>query len=284
MLGPKRIRKNYYKNSSAKRRVKIISRIVIFLKMISGIAVVLIMSFGFIFGYDLLTQCEYFKIRNLNIEGNRMLTREQVAELAKINENINIFSVNLSITRKKLLANPWIAAAEVIREIPDRITLKIKEHKPVGIIDLGKKYIINVEGEVFKELKATDAVNLPVIKGLEVSDLGDLSRPGSIQFMAVMQVLELGQNPESIILNRMTKEIRVDREMGLTLYMSDGIKSIKLGFDNFPDKYNGLKDVLIYMKKRPDFADFVSIDLNNLNRIVLNPVWSKSSATDKKGA
>ena len=87
--------------------------------MISGIAVVLIMSFGFIFGYDLLTQCEYFKIRNLNIEGNRMLTREQVAELAKINENINIFSVNLSITRKKLLANPWIAAAEVIREIPD---------------------------------------------------------------------------------------------------------------------------------------------------------------------
>ena len=97
-----------------------------------------------------------------------------------------------------------------------------------------------------------------------------------------MDVLRLGQKSESIIPNRLIKKIQVDREIGITLYAFDGEKSIKLGYNNFSGKYNRLRNVLYYINKQHGFQDFESIDLNNINRIVINPIRIESPAIDHK--
>lgn len=311
MLGHKHPRKNHYKTSVTKKRDNSVVRLTFCLKIFAGIVIVTVTSFAFIFGYDLLTQCEYFSAKNLDVKGIHRLSEKQIFEQAQIHKGINILCVNLSMARKRLLAHSWIAAAEVRRELPDGIYIKIKEHAPLAVLDLGRKFLINTEGEIFKECSASDPENLPIISGLEFSDLNipgkrrpprlsdpaatsmsallprearrtDSGQAQSKPFDAVLYVLQLGQKSESILPNRLIKRIHVDREIGLTLYAFDGIKAIKLGYQEYPDKYVRLKNVLFYLKKSQIFSDFDSIDLNNLDRIVVNPVKIDTSAHHKE--
>lgn len=286
MLEHKHIRKNYYKNSNANKHAKIIQRFTFCLKMIVGIAALSIMSLCFIFGYDFFTQYDCLRTESLIVTGNDKLSEKQVTKQAQINKGVNILSVNLSMTRKRLLAHPWISEAEVARKLPNQIVIRIKEHKPLAILDIGRKFIINIHGEIFKEKSESDTENLPVISGLKFSDLNIPGEPHpsyskvrggeyahDTPFDAIMAVLQLGQEAESILPNRLIKKIRVDREMGLTLYMLDyesgRIKAIKLGYNDYTNKYDRLKNMLFYLNKRKRFSDFDSIDLNNLNRIVV---------------
>ena len=281
-MGRKRLRKNYYKNSDARKRNKMLKRFVFGLKlMVVGTALVFV-SLLFVFSYDFLTQCDYFKAKELMVNGAHRLTQNQVLQQANITTGVNIFSVNLSKVRKRLLAHSWIEDAEVRRELPSGINIKVKEQKPLAVLDLGRKFIINTHGEVFKEMDKTDQCNLPMISGLEFSDINVKGESRSIPFDAVMKILGLGKKPESVLPYSLIKKIHVDREMGLTIYAFDHIREIKIGYNNYPDKYAMLKDVLFFLEKNGGFSRLESIDLNNLNRIVVNPAKIESAAKDHK--
>ncbi len=282
MLVRKRIRKNYYKNSGAGKRNKMLKRFVFGLKLtIVGTALVFV-SLLFVFSYDFLTQCDYFKAKELMVIGTHRLTQKQVLKRANITNDVNIFSVNLSKVRKRLLAHSWIEDAEVSRELPSGINIRVKEQKPLAVLDLGRKFIINTHGEIFKEMDKADHCNLPIISGLEFSDINVKGEVRSIPFEAVMKILGLGQDSGSVLPCKLIKRIHVDREMGLTIYAFDHIREIKIGYNNYPDKYAMLKDVLFYLKKNGGFSRLESIDLNNLNRIVVNPAKIESVAKGRK--
>jgi cell division protein FtsQ len=251
-------------------------RFVLGLKLTAVGTALVFVSLLFVFSYDFLTQCDYFKAQGLMVIGTHRLTQKQVLQQANITNGVNIFSVNLSNVRKRLLAHSWIENAEVRRELPSGINIRIKEQKPLAVLDLGRKFIINTHGEIFKEMDKADHCNLPMISGLEFSDINVKGELRSIPFDAVMKILGLGQKPESVLPYSLIKIIHVDREMGLTIYAFDHIREIKIGYDNYPDKYAMLKDVLFYLKKNGGFSRLESIDLNNLNRIVVNPAKMES--------
>jgi cell division protein FtsQ len=281
-LDRKHIRRNYYKNSAAKKHNKIITRLVFSIKTAGVIAALLLLSFVFIFSYDFLTQCDYFKAEKLVVTGMDRLSEKQVLEQAQIKKGINIISVNLSMTRKRLLAHSWITEADVSRDLPNGIHIRIKEHQPLAVLDLGRKFLINSSGEIFKEMAASDPDQLPIINGLEFSDINTRDKPRSIPFNAVMSVLELGQKCKSVLPCKLIKKIRVDREMGLTIYAFDRIKEIKIGYNDYPTKYDRLNNILVHLKELPGLSHLESIDLNNLNRIVVHPTTMESPARGHK--
>ncbi len=281
-MGRKRLRKNYYKNSNAGKRNKMLKRFVFGLKlMVVGTALVFI-SLLFVFSYDFLTQCDYFKAEELMVNGTHRLTQNQVLQQANIATGVNIFSVNLSKVRKRLLAHSWIEDAEVRRDLPSGINIRVKEQEPLAVLNLGRKFIINTHGEIFKEMDKADHCNLPMISGLEFSDINVKGESRSIPFDSVMKILGLGQKPESVLPYSLIKKIHVDREMGLSIYAFDNIREIKIGYNNYQDKYAMLKDVLFYLEKNGGFSRLESIDLNNLNRIVVSPAKIESAAKDHK--
>jgi cell division protein FtsQ len=282
LLGNKHIRKNYYKGTSTKRRVKIFQHFIFCFEIVSVVAILNVISFVFILAHDFITQCNYFRADNIVIRGAHRLSNQQILEQANINKGINILSVNLSIIRKRLLAHSWIAKAEVRRELPDIITIGIKEHEPLAILDLGRRFLININGEVFKEWTATDPDVLPIVSGLQFSDLNVSGEPRSTSFNEVMEVLRLGREPDSILPNRRIRKILVDRQTGITLYAFDRARIINLGYYDYLDKYERLESVLFYLKKKRCFPDFNSIDLNYQDRIVVNFVKDESSSGEHK--
>jgi cell division protein FtsQ len=125
-------------------------------------------------------------------------------------------------------------------------------------------------------------VNLPLISGLNASDLTVFGRPDRsddittsehpMPFQAVMEVLRLGKHKGSVLPNRTIKRIKVDRQIGLTVYAFDRIRAIHLGYSDYRGKYNVLSSLFSYLKLQESMSDFDRIDLNNLQRIVVNPV------------
>jgi cell division protein FtsQ len=298
----KKSRKNYLKGAKAKQRFAFLRRFLIGFNVVAGLAALLATSCFFILIHDVITQCDHFKAQSLEIEGLQRLSAKQIVQQARVAKGMNVMAVNLSMVRKRLKAHPWIAEAEVRREIPSGIYIRIKEHTPLAIVELDRKYIINEQGQLFKEWTTSDPDTLPLISGIKLADIsvynktsvpdrGRLTmqakpsqntRLNNRPFEAVMQVLFLGKKARSILPNRNIRQIRVDREIGITVEAFKQIKTIVLGYHNYPLKYAMLKNILTYRKQKRNFPDFDRIDLNNVNRIVVNPVRLKTPGGDHK--
>jgi len=278
----KKSRKNTRKGRRGARLNKLLGRLIMGFKLTSAVAAVMLVTGFFILGHDLLTQCDYFGARQLRIEGMQRLTREQVARQAGVHTGINILSTNLTLARKRLRAHPWIAEAEVSREIPSGLTIVIKEHTALAMVDLGQKYLINTRGEIFKAWEPSDPHNLPLVSGLNLSDLTvsgrsdpappDGDKKPSAPLKSVMQVLQLGEKKGSVLPNRVVKKIHVDRQIGLTVHAFDRGKTINLGYSDYAGKYRMLSDFFSYLKHHRSISGFERIDLNNLQRVVVNPI------------
>jgi len=281
-LGNKRVRRNHYRVSRQYRWEVRKRFLLVWVRIAAGISAVAVMSGIFIFGYDLATQCDYFRAQEIHVEGARRLSVSEVIAKAGVHEGINALSVNLYKTRKQLLDHPWIAQAEIGLELPSAIRIRIVEEEPLAVVDLGRRYVINTKGEIFKKWEPSDPERLPVVGGLEYSDLAVLDGTCSESFRAVMNVLRLGSDADAVVPVDMVKRIHVDHEMGLTVFAFDRPRMIKLGYERYSEKYDRLRDVMTYLKERPEVSDFESIDLNDPGRIVIAPVPLDCSGKDGK--
>lgn len=277
----KKVRKNQRKEKPEVLRANRIRGAILFFKIIFCIVSVPAMSALFILGHDLMTQCSYFECERIIIEGTERLSEKQVKEQADIKDNMNILSLNLFIARNKLLGHPWIEQARVGREFPNTLFIRITEHKPLAVLDLGDKFILNTNGLIFKKLEPDDSEILPIISGLSYSDIRTTRDTGSIRFVSVMEVFRLGEVSDSVIPNHLIQRIDVDRQIGLSLYTTDQEKIIKLGFENYSEKYGQLKKVIFQLKDQDTFSDYQFIDLINPDRIVVYPVKNELEANQK---
>ena len=278
----KKSRKNYRKGQKPKPWFRLLGRIMLGFKLMAAVVAFAAVTGFFIMIHEIVTQCDYFAAEKVTIEGTQRLTHEQVARQARVRTGDNILAVNLSLVRKRLRAHPWIAEAEVSREIPSRLIIRVKEHTALAVVDFGQKFLINHQGRIFKAWDPAEQHDLPVISGLALSDLkvyGRLESPHPAQvaldsapFSAVMQVLELGKQQGSILPNHLIRQISVDRQIGLTIHAFDRLKAISLGYSDYIAKYHMLAKLFSHLKRQRSIFDFDRIDLNNLQRIVVNPI------------
>jgi len=272
----KRIRKNRYKNPKSKKRYGISLRISpkfgFFLKAFGGIGIISFLSISLIFIHDLLTQCDYFRAGDIKISGGKRLSDQEVLKYAGIQRGDNILSINLSLARTRLMDHPWIEDVEIRRELPSGISVRVREHSALAVLDMGRKFLINHKGEIFKENEVSDPKNLPYVCGLDYSDLNASDKKRSVPLSAVLEWL-LIESKESFILPEMKIEkITVDREIGITLQISGGMRSICLGYNDYSSKKNRLRRIVRYLRNRSQLKEIQSINLINPDRVILRPV------------
>jgi cell division protein FtsQ len=272
----KRIRQNTYKGRPKNRRRAFLSGTLRSTRIVMALAGFLLFNLMLIFGHDWITQTNRLGIRAIIITGCERLTPEIVKQQAGIAEARNILTVNLTTTRKRLLAHPWIADAQVTRDIPDRLRIHIREQTCLAVLDLGRRFLMNAEGSVFKEVAPGETPDVPVVSGLIYTDLGvDAEAPTPVM-RSVLHLLKPRQRSNRLELVDRIREIHADPALGLTIFMTDdrqpqGYRTALLGFDDFDEKYATLQTIDAYLKKNPRYKGFKSIDLNNRHRIVVNP-------------
>ena len=88
--------------------------------------------------YDAVTQSSYFEARTITVEGNQRLSKDTILKQAGLKLHDNILFVNLNTLRYRLIAHPWVAAAEIERQLPDVIHIRVKERVPIAIVELSR--------------------------------------------------------------------------------------------------------------------------------------------------
>ena len=277
-------RKNRFRKNRQARRALVRDRIVYTSRVVMGALALMAASGAFIFAHDYFTQAGHFQVRQIEVTGMQRLSRHQVLESAGIAPQSNILSVNLATTRKRLLAQPWVAEATVSRQIPSGLHLHINEQRPLALLDMGhdQGFLINVAGEVFKRQAPSDNEKLPLIQGLSHADLPVDGKPTTKAFEAVMALMSLLDEDGSPLPLAGIRRIRMDREIGATLYAGQGQRAIKLGFGRYRQKCEALKRLMARLRRNSRLKNYRVIDLYDVNRIVITLASAGPSDADKK--
>ena len=107
-----------------------------------------------------------FRISEVALAGEHEIGRDQILQLAGITERSSLLFLDAARTRARLLTNPWIADATVLKLYPDRLRIEIKERLPFALWQKdGRVGLISADGTVLEETAPARFATLPLIVG-----------------------------------------------------------------------------------------------------------------------
>ena len=270
-------RKNRFKKNKQQSRRRFIGHLMLSFKLGGLMALLLVVSAIFVMGYAAVTHSDYFRTQSVEISGLSRLTREAIMVQAGLRPGDNLLAVNLHLVRKRLLSHPWIAQARVERVIPGTLNIAVQENEALAVVDLGRKFLINTHGRLFKEYEDEEALNLPLVTGIAYADisLGDDALSPALN--TVLKVLQASRAPGSALAYSDIARVRFDAQMGILLTERRTRRTVKLGFDHFKEKYSRLNQLWPYLKNNQAWSGFKTIDLNNPDRVVVQLGTSPNS-------
>lgn len=112
------------------------------------------------------------KIGYVKVTGNSYLPREDVLQIARIKEPLNIFSVQTDVIQGYLQNDLRIDTAKVWRDFPNCLNIEITERLPVAVMNCNYGYVNLDKNSVVIDIY-TDAkkIQKPVITGMVLQDV-----------------------------------------------------------------------------------------------------------------
>ncbi|MGC2827458.1 MAG: cell division protein FtsQ/DivIB [Pseudolabrys sp.] len=121
-----------------------------------------------------------FRISEVALDGEYEIARDEILVLAGITDRSSLLFLDAARTRARLLANPWIADATILKLYPDRLRIEIKERKPFALWQKdGRVALIAADGAVLKAAVPPRFDGLPRV-------VGEGARQSAQDFLALL--------------------------------------------------------------------------------------------------
>ena len=107
-----------------------------------------------------------FRISEVALTGTQEMTRERVLGVAGVTGRSSLLFLDPAKTRGRLVANPWIAEATVLKLYPGRLRIELKERKAFALWQMdGNLHLIAQDGTVLDGPVTRDFLSLPLVVG-----------------------------------------------------------------------------------------------------------------------
>ena len=226
-----------------------------------------------VFGYHYLLTIPYFCIKSpegIKIEGQALSQPAAVLQEMQIKPGVSLLAVQPLKVEKALIQHPWIEHAELTRIWPDRVHLKVREHKPLALVKLDKVYLMDARGILFKALEPHDPHDYPVITGLKEEHFRRVEGNLTPLLARVFDFLELLQDRQNYFNFATVAEINIDSERGITIYPTELNLGVSIGFQGHSQKLANLQKVMPHLKQSGDLSSIEKIDLNFPQRVLVS--------------
>lgn len=173
-----------------------------------------------------------FAVRVVHVEGNARRSTHQLSQRAGIVVGKNIFEIEESVAKADLEADPWISSATVTTDLPHSVYVKVVEREARALASIDRTlYLVDLNGEIFKELEEGDPHDLPVVTGIEPDAV---ARDRQAVTIRVRRALDLVSDLDKagIAKRYPIQEIHVHPDTSLTLTM--GTDGLALAFGTPP--------------------------------------------------
>ena len=162
---------------------------------------------------------------NLTVTGNDIIKTEDIFFEAEIKKPINIFQIRTSNVEKRLLNDIRIEEVDVSRQFPFTINIKVKERKPLVIVQGEFCYaILDKTGLVIETETSLKKANYPMITGKKWGNLllGDTVSESDV-LLALKFINSLSEDGVKLF-----SEINIGNKDNIIAYTRSGI-AVKLG-------------------------------------------------------
>lgn len=202
---------------------------------------------------------DLLRLHDLRFEGLARVSADELRELSPVQRGDHLLLCDTDLVAAALRRHPWIASAEVERELPHTLVVRVVERRAAALVDLGGLYLVDARGEVFKRAAPGDGLDLPVVTGIsreawverreEVEPLLE----GALALVA--RWAERGLDRSEPI-----SEIHTDAEYGTTLWAgADGLE-VRLGHGELPEKLERLERVLSAVAAERERPEVLHLD------------------------
>jgi cell division protein FtsQ len=175
-----------------------------------GVAFLLALYAGFV----LVVHLPVFPLREVLVLGEpKFVELADVKAIVQRDVRGNFFTIDLARARKSFEALPWVRTADMRRQWPDRLVVRLEEHVPLA--RWGTLGLVNTQGEIFT---ASYEGKLPEFSGPAGS-----AKEMAIQYAYFRRSLEpIGREPVQVSVSpRRAWTLRLDGGLTLELGRTD---------------------------------------------------------------
>lgn len=136
------------------------------------IAIVLAVVVTFTVSTIAIYRSPLFGIDEVQIIGAERLAADTVRNLAAVPDDATLIRYSARAIEERLLAYAWIAEAQVTRDYPHTLRIRIVERKPIASVDTGETFwAVDKTGMVLGEQSLDETSTLPVVRDVPGLDL-----------------------------------------------------------------------------------------------------------------
>ena len=205
----------------------------------------------------------------IEIAGLQRVTRGQIMYVMGGDIGRNVFFIPLADRKKQLEEIPWVESASVMRLLPNRLRVEIRERHPVAFVQIGSKIALVDANGVVMDLPPGGArkYSFPVIVGIGVSEPLSTRAARMKIFGQLVRDLDSGGARYSQGLSDV--DLSDPEDVKITTADPDGPVLVHLGSSDYLERY---KVYMAHIKEwRQQFQKVRSVDLRYDRQVIVNP-------------
>lgn len=229
---------------------------------------VVVLVLGGLYGYGM--RSSRFRIASdadIEVVGLENVSRAQIMEVMGGDVGNNIFSVPLAERRAQLEQLPWVESAAIMRFMPARLRVEVRERTPIAFARVGSRIFLADAQGTLMELPGHKKYSFPVVVGMGPSEpLSTRAARMKIYSELVGQLDSAGAHYSQDL-----SEIDLSDPEDVKVLANDsrGAVLVHLGGDRFLDRY---KVYVAHVQEwRQQFERLDSVDLRYDRQIIVNP-------------
>jgi len=210
-----------------------------------------------------VTTSPRFAIAGVEVHGASRVPVSRILAAAAIPPGTNLWTLDGGAVAARVSALPEIRRADVVRELPNRLTIVVEERRPFTLVHAARLHWMDEDGRVLGEERRAVVPGVPVISGLTEEELASMrTAPGPKARAAVALIRALLRSGNALAAE--ISEIDMSRPEGPVLYTVDGIE-VRLGADDWDERLARLEGVLAQVATQ----DVSGVDLRFKDQVVL---------------
>jgi cell division protein FtsQ len=211
-----------------------------------------------------VTTSPRFAVTAVEVRGASRVSVARILAAAGIAPGANLWTIDSRGVIARIEGMPEIRRADVVRELPNRVTIIVEERRPFTLVHAGRLHWMDEDGRVLGEEARAVAPEVPVISGLSEDELATMrTSPGPKARAAIALIRALLRSGSALTAE--ISEIDMSRAEGPVLYTVDGVE-VRLGSEEWEERLARLEGVLAQVTATQDVQ---GVDLRFRDQVVL---------------
>ncbi len=229
------------------------------LRVAGGVLAAAAICLVFFLAKEWLYDTDLFRLTRVEIHGNRHVNQDMILKTCNLRAGINLLSLDTDQLQGNIESMDWVRTARVVRELPDKLVINIKEYRPVALVNGNGLYLVNINGKIFKKLRGDEHYDLPIITGVDPRDVesGELPKYA----MSALRLIKMASNGARTLGTGNISEIHVSGGNRLVVYTLDRGIAMRMDASKLKQQFARAEKVLLHLYRSGLYKKAAKVDL-----------------------